>query len=618
MPQAMGGKPTKMALALNTLPTDFSRDGSFVDEAREAEFRSHVWKRDCQQQRGVALPAAFALLAPLLIDGPTLGWTTTPFHIDLAIRTIAGLFCLLAFLFYKDPEEKAWIFVFPFLTTLSANAVILYAAASGANDVAIATPSAIAATLVYWAFVPLRTKYLVIAGGSLCAGYLVVLAFWMPADLQTIVIAPVLLIMINVMGFFHVQTRNISERKELMISQELHATTESLKTEMETRIAAERHAGANEEIFQGVFISSPVPLCMIDFETQKVLRANTRMTALLGFNHEEWWDQPVRSLFLEESVFDEISRGLSEETAVLHDEVRLRSRDGSLKWVLLSARRFSMPDRETVLVSMVDITDQKDRANELAAANAEAQKANFAKSQFLANMSHELRTPLNAIIGFSDIMESEVFGEMKNERYAGYVSDIKGSGTHLLSIINEILDLSKIESGKAELYHEDVDLNDVVETATRLVRHHAQEKSIHLDVNLAGDELIFLADERSIKQIILNLLSNAVKFTPNGGSVTISTEQLSSHLVVQITDTGIGIPADKLETITEPFVQLQSTLTNANTGTGLGLSIASRLAELHGGTIEIKSAVNTGTTACLILPNIQDEPLIAESHTDHS
>lgn len=599
-----------MTVASDIVSTDFRPDGSFVDETLEADFRSRTWKRDCQQLHAITIPVAFALLIPIFVDGSTLGWTSTLFHVDLAIRATAAALCLVTFLAFKNPTENARLFVFPFATTLAVNAVILYAAASGANGVAIVTPCVIAATLAYWAFVPLKTRYLLIAGSSLCIGYLAVLIIWIPSAYQSMVIGTVLLIMINAIGFSYVRTRNISERRELLVGQELLATTQNLQREMKNRIAAEAQAGATEAMFQGVFVSSPVPLCMIDFTTQTLLRANTRMMTLLDLQDDEWSGASARDFFIDETVFDEIALRLVEEHAVFQKEIHVKSTDGSLKWALLSARRFATSEGDVVLASLIDITDQKEKSNDLAMANAEAQKANFAKSQFLANMSHELRTPLNAIIGFSDIMESEVFGAIGNQRYAGYIADIKSSGIHLLSIINEILDLSKIESGKEELYEEEVDLNDITHIAARLVRHHAQEKNIKLDVDVSNGELILMADERAIKQIILNLLSNAIKFTPDGGSIAVMTAQITDHIVVQVCDTGIGISADELGTIAEPFVQLQSTLTNANAGTGLGLSIATRLADLHGGRIEFESVVGEGTTASLILPHLEDEDLV--------
>lgn len=599
-----------MMLRKEKIPTDFRRDGSFVDHELEQEFRAHTWARDARQLHAIAMPVAVVMVALIPLDGPTLGWNSSLFYGEIVLRSVAALMCVITYLVFRRPPETPCSLALPFATMLAANAVILYAIGSSANGLVTGTPVTIAATLVFWAFAPLKVRHLLIAGGSLCLGYLTLLLFWFPVDYQSIVIAPALLAMINALGFFYLRNRNMSERREMLANKQLVIATQTLQQEMATRIAAEENAGANEKIFRGVFVSCPVPLCLVDLGTQKFIRVNKRMTMLLGYSEEEWPDRTIRDIFADERVFDEVSRALLENRSVLHDEVRLRTKDGGPMWALLSAQRYSMPDRETVLASFVDITDQKEKEIDLAIATANAEEANFAKSQFLANMSHELRTPLNAIIGFSDIMESQVFGPITNERYLGYVSDIKSSGVHLLSIINEILDLSKIEAGNEDLHEEEVDLNETVDIATRLIRHHTREKSLLLDIRLAREELVLMGDERAIKQIVLNLLSNAIKFTADHGSITVRTEQIGSRLIVEISDTGIGIPEDQLHTITEPFVQLESTLTNSRTGTGLGLSIATRLAELHGGRIEIESAVDKGTTARLILPHIKDEKLV--------
>lgn len=599
-----------MTLRHESTPPDIKRDGSFADHALEQEFRAHIWERECRQLHTISLPVAISFLAPLPIDGSVLGWSNPVFFVDLAFRLFAVVMSLVTFYIYRQPPEDQRALGVAFATTLAASASILFAAASGANNIEIGALVVLTATLCFWTFVPLGANKLLISGASIGIGYMAVLLFLVPGDLQLMIFNPILLILINSLGFVHVRNRNMSERREMLINKELLATTEDLRKEMANRIAAEKHAGANEEIFQGVFASCPVPLTMVDLETQQLVRSNRLMAELLGYQEDETPDRPIRDFFVDEHVFEAVSQELMQERFLHHNEVLLQTKDGNQKWTLLSARRFSMPDRETVLASFVDITDQKEREIDLAVAIEDAEEANFAKSQFLANMSHELRTPLNAIIGFSDIMESEVFGALNNDRYVGYVSDIKSSGVHLLSIINEILDLSKIEAGNEELHQEDVDLNETVDIATRLVRHHAQEKSLRIDLILARDELMLMGDERAIKQIILNLLSNAVKFTADNGVITISTRKIGSRLIVEIADTGIGIPQDQLHTITQPFVQLESTLTNSRAGTGLGLSIATRLAELHGGQIDIESTEGKGTTARLTLPHIKDEILV--------
>lgn len=598
-----------MTLRQDNIETDFRRDGTFVDQALEAEFRAHIWPRDCQQLRAMAIPVAFALTAPLPLNGMVLGWSNPLFYGEILIRTIAVALCLATYLVFESAPKSQRTLALPFATTLSANIVVLFAIASGANGVEIVTSAVIMVTFCNWAFVPLKVRDLLLSCSSIFLGYIAILLLTSLDNLQSAAFASIFLIMINTIGFFHTRNRNISDRKEVIVARELLATTENLRQEIAVRIEAEKHAGANEEIFHGVFASCPVPLCMIDTTSGELIRVNKRMTAFLEYTEEEWIDLPIRELFVDNDAFEEAAAILRRDHSVLCDEIRMRTKDGGTRWALLSARRFSMPDGETVLASFVDITDQKQKEIELANASADAEKANVAKSQFLANMSHELRTPLNAIIGFSDIMESEVFGPIGNERYLGYMTDIKSSGIHLLSIINEILDLSKIESNSKELHQEEVDLNEIVEIATRLIRHHAQEKSIRLSLTLTNDDPVLMGDERAIKQIILNLLSNAVKFTPDDGLIMVRTHQIGSRIVVEISDTGIGIPEDQLDTITEPFVQLESTLASKKTGTGLGLSIATRLAELHGGRLEIESIVNQGTTARLILPHVRNDKL---------
>jgi len=243
---------------------------------------------------------------------------------------------------------------------------------------------------------------------------------------------------------------------------------------------------------------------------------------------------------------------------------------------------------------------------------AEAQKANRSKSDFLANMSHELRTPLNAIIGFSDILAKEMFGEHSNPRYGEYSADINNSGRHLLSIINEILDLAKAESGKINLEEEEVDVLSCVEECLRTCRHSAEVGRVRLGLARKPDDIVLLADRRLLFQIILNLTSNAVKFTPAGGEVEICVRaDTVEGVFITVTDTGIGIPLDNIERVMRPFEQVENTYSRKHGGTGLGLPYAAKLAQLHGGSIRLESEVNLGTKAVLWLPPAR---LIAVRH----
>jgi two-component system cell cycle sensor histidine kinase PleC len=258
-----------------------------------------------------------------------------------------------------------------------------------------------------------------------------------------------------------------------------------------------------------------------------------------------------------------------------------------------------------LMATIADLRASQHRLAELAekyaAEKTRAEEANQAKSEFLANMSHELRTPLNAIIGFSEIMESGMFGPLGADRYQEYCKDIRDSGEYLLDVINDILDMAKIEAGRIRLEFEDLALDPLLGEAMRVVSARAEDKQLALTARLSPD-LELRADRRALKQIVLNLLSNAVKFTPAGGQVTIRARNVGDTVVVGIADTGIGITADALQRLGRPFEQVESQLTKSHQGSGLGLAISKSLVELHGGRMNIRSTVGRGTMVLVRLP----------------
>jgi two-component system, cell cycle sensor histidine kinase PleC len=252
--------------------------------------------------------------------------------------------------------------------------------------------------------------------------------------------------------------------------------------------------------------------------------------------------------------------------------------------------------------------EMADLAEKYAEEKTRAEEANQSKSKFLANMSHELRTPLNAIIGFSEIMESGMFGPLGAEKYTEYSRDIRESGEYLLDVINDILDMSKIEAGGIRLVPEDVALEPVLADCLRVVSTRAGEK--HLALNAHVDSEIHLtADRRALKQIALNLLSNAVKFTPNGGGITVHGRLRGGQITIAIADNGIGIPKQALRKLGRPFEQVESQLTKRHQGSGLGLAIAKSLVEMHGGTMRIHSRLGDGTMVVVRLPLAAQVPL---------
>lgn len=261
------------------------------------------------------------------------------------------------------------------------------------------------------------------------------------------------------------------------------------------------------------------------------------------------------------------------------------------------------------LVVLVNRYVAKLEASETAArlARSEAEQATAAKSQFLAVASHELRTPLNAIIGFAEVMVHRIHGPMGNPKYAEYAEDIRDSGLHLLALINDILDLSKIEAGKMDLRLEVVDLPTLAAECVRLMRGRVEVASLDLRVAANGEKAPHLrADPMKLRQVLLNLINNAVKYTPAGGAITVSVERdptwPDDYMVLRVTDTGCGMTQTEVALALEPFRQVNSHLTRTGEGTGLGLPVAKSLVELHGGTLSIDSEPGKGTTIGIRLP----------------
>jgi two-component system cell cycle sensor histidine kinase PleC len=287
------------------------------------------------------------------------------------------------------------------------------------------------------------------------------------------------------------------------------------------------------------------------------------------------------------SVGTDITRIKEHEQKLVDNDLRLRA-------TVIDLKR-SQTALEQQALELADLAEKYSREK------TRAEEANQTKSKFLANMSHELRTPLNAIIGFSEIMESGMFGTLGSEKYQEYCHDILTSGHYLLEVINDILDMSKIEAGRMKLEMEPLDLSKTLAESLRVVSGRADDKNLVLDADIEGT-ISVVADRRAIKQIIVNLLSNAVKFTPDGGKVVVSSRLLSDSIVLTIADTGIGIAPQSLARLGRPFEQVESQLTKTYHGSGLGLAIARSLTSLHGGTMRLRSKLGTGTVVCVSLP----------------
>lgn len=279
--------------------------------------------------------------------------------------------------------------------------------------------------------------------------------------------------------------------------------------------------------------------------------------------------------------------------------------DGQQRFIRCEGRCTTDEDGDVVALYgiMQDMSERIIYERDLRAAKEAAEKACAARTQFLANMSHELRTPLNAIIGFSEMIEGQYLGEVGNDKYIEYGKNIRESGAHLLDLIGDILDMAKIEAGKYDLDLEDISLNAIIDNALTMIKPRADEKKIavHYDAPIRED-LMMQLDRRACLQIMLNILSNAVKFTPENGDITLNCTEHKNSITLNISDNGIGIPANKLASITNPFEQVVSHYTRDHEGSGLGLAITKELVELHGGSLKIKSQIDAGTDVIITLP----------------
>ncbi len=286
-------------------------------------------------------------------------------------------------------------------------------------------------------------------------------------------------------------------------------------------------------------------------------------------------------------------------------EFRVVRPGGDIRYVMCEGRCEKDPTGEVIALYgiMQDMTERMLYEQELRRAKEASEQAYAAKSRFLANMSHELRTPLNAVIGFSEMIESQMLGPIFNDKYVEYAASIKKSGHHLLDLISDILDMSKIEAGKHVIDLEELQIKVIVDRAIEMVTGRAKDEGVRLRMPIfEHDDLLIVGDRRALTQVFLNLLSNAIKFTKDGGSVWMECYERDEFVCFKICDTGVGIPPNKLASVLRPFEQASNEYTRDYEGTGLGLSITKELVEMHGGSLNIESTVGVGTTVSVRLP----------------
>ncbi|MEL6980160.1 MAG: PAS domain-containing sensor histidine kinase [Pseudomonadota bacterium] len=386
--------------------------------------------------------------------------------------------------------------------------------------------------------------------------------------------------------------------------------------------AKQRELEASEERFRHLAESTNVVPWTADIDQQRFTYIGPQIEGLTGYGPKAWraagfWAQHVHPEDRQRVLVDAVTKAQDGRYATV--DYRIRAANGRILHIrnMLSVSRRRGEDGRISAIAdgfMLDVTEIRRAAAALEVARRKAEDANRVKSEFLANMSHELRTPLNAVIGFSEIMKDELFGPLE-PRYREYAESVHASGKHLLSLINDVLDLSKIEAGRIELIEEPVALNDLFAECQRLMQEQAAAAGLHLTIDIDAPAPVARLDERRMKQVLLNLLSNAIKFTPPGGRVTLGARRRPGEgAIMWVRDTGVGMTAEEIPRALSKFGQIDGDLARKHQGTGLGLPIAKSLVESHGGAFDVRSRPNEGLLAMISLP----EARMAEPRPDEA
>jgi two-component system cell cycle sensor histidine kinase PleC len=387
-------------------------------------------------------------------------------------------------------------------------------------------------------------------------------------------------------------------------------------TDITMRKKIEAAQRRSEKLLSTVFQASPDPISLTTMKDGRYVDVNESFLKALGWRRSDvigrtateigfWKDPDFRQRMVEALRRDGSVRDLPSQ---------VRQPNGEIRDFIYSIEVIQFEEENLLLGIGRDVTELRRSADRLRESMESAELANRAKSEFLANMSHELRTPLNAILGFSEIIGGEMFGSAGHPRYVDYAKNIYSSGHMLLQIIDDLLDLSRVEHGKLELHVENLIAKEVIEGCLRLVDGRAREVRLRIATDLPEIPIRLEADPLRLRQVLLNLLTNAIKFTPAGGNITIGARKIegTSEVVFFVADTGIGMTPEEVALALQPFGQAANAMTREHSGAGLGVPLATGLVKLHGGKLVIESAPGQGTRVTVTLPETKRPPAAAE------